>query len=103
MPIKDPEKRKAYQREWIAKKAAKAPPKWHRAKRTTKALWRVRKGKRYFRAKYNAMIEKLAREGKLEEFRAFHRLTCKDWRSKVALEALEQHRAASIAPRSPTL
>lgn len=103
MPYKDPEKRKAYGRTWAADKAAKAPPKWHRAKRTTKALWRVRKGKRYFRSKYKAMIKKLAKEGKLEEFRAFHRLTCKDWRSKVALEELEQHRAASIASRPPTL
>ncbi len=95
MPYKDPNQRKAYQRAWAAAKASKAPPKWHRNKRATKALWRVRKGKRYFRAKYKAMIAKLATEGKLEEFRAFHRLTCKDWRSKVALEAIEQHRKGS--------
>lgn len=66
-----------------------------------KALWRVRKGKQYFRRKYKAMIAKLAREGKLEEFRAFHRLTSKDWRSKIALEALERHRADSIRSLPP--
>lgn len=94
MPFKDPTKRKAYQRQWAADKAAKAPPAWHTEKRTAKAFWRVRKGKRYFRAKYRAMIKRLAKEGKLAEFREAHRADCKDWRTKIARQALEEHRKA---------
>ena len=99
MPYKDPEKRKAYGRTWAAAKATKAPPKWHRAKRAAKAMWRFRKGKRYFRAKYKAMIKDLAAKGQLDQFREEHRASCKDWRSQIALQALEQHRAASKPSR----
>lgn len=98
MPIKDPEKRKAYQREWAAKKAAKAPPTWHKKKRVYKALWKAKKGKAYFRRKYREWIKRLAAEGRLDEVRASRAESTKGWRNKVFLEVLEEVRNKGKAP-----
>lgn len=101
MPIKDPEKRKAYQREWAAKKYAEASPAWHRAKKEYKAAWRKKKGKEYFRKEYRAYLKKLAEEGRLEDFREHRAMANKDWRNRLFLECLEEIRQRQNPPPPP--